>query len=93
MELTYQLQKSAIIEMFSLKTNYNFLSDEKTTWTKNKGTIITLTLYPNSKETKVILPVTPVYKYLGVKTYPEMHISKRSKPKLDTPHTPLQPQD
>ena len=60
-------EKSAIMEMFSLKTNYNFLSDEKTTWTKNKGTSITLTLYPNGKKTKVILPVTPVYKYLGVK--------------------------
>lgn len=65
--LNINFNKSAIMELFTQRTNYNFLSDEKTAWTKNKGTTITLTIYPNAEKTVIKIPVTPVYKYLGVK--------------------------
>jgi len=59
--------KSAIMEMYTCRTNYNFLSDEKTTWKKGKGCSISLNLYPNGKQKTVLIPIKIVCKYLGVK--------------------------
>ncbi len=65
--LHINFSKSAIMEMFTSRSNYNFLSDSTTSWHRNKGCNISLTIYPDGKQLTINIPVTTNYKYLGVK--------------------------
>ncbi len=64
--LSINFNKSAIMDFFSLKTSYNHLSDYPTEWTKGKGALLKLDLYPNGTLTTVSIPLVTEYKYLGV---------------------------
>jgi len=64
--LHINFEKSAVMEMFSFRTNYSFLSDSKTTWIKNKGCSIELIIYPEGKRKIITIPIVIKYKYLGV---------------------------
>lgn len=76
--LTINYTKSAIMEMFSKRTNYRFISDQPTQWKKGEGCSIQLTIFPNGKSTTINIPIVAHYKYLGVRISrnlsPEPHL-------------------
>ncbi len=65
--LHINFNKSAVMDFFSQKTSYDYLSDEKTIWDKANGTILKLNIAPNGKETTISVPLVPEYKYLGIR--------------------------
>ena len=64
--LFINFDKCGIMEMFTSRRNYNYLSDSETQWKKNEGCNIKLVLYPNSRKREIAIPITTKYKYLGV---------------------------
>jgi len=65
--LTINFNKSAVMEFFTLKTSYNYLSDHRTTWVAGKGTELQLDISPNGVATTIKVPLVIEYKYLGVR--------------------------
>ncbi len=65
--LPINFDKSAIMEFFTLRTSYDYLSDVTTIWIKDKGTEIHLNISPNGIPTTIKVPVVTEYKYLGVR--------------------------
>lgn len=65
--LTINFNKSAVMDLFSRKVAYKHLSDDETSWDKEKGTMLKLNISPNREQITINLPLVTEYKYLGIR--------------------------